>query len=90
MAKLQAEKGVKKAIVNTLVSASRAYVRARRTSQGVDLQYALQPRPLLVGLWATVLTVLLAPLHALATKLVYGKVRSIGESYHAVIANLLC
>lgn len=69
---------VRKAIVETLLAASTAFVRAKRITSGTALQYAVSPPPPLTLVWAALLSVLLAPVHALAKKLVYKKVRAGG------------
>ena len=62
---LQIKKGsaVKKALATFFLSASTAYVRAKRITQGIALQYAIEPRPLLALVWATLKAALLYPLH---------------------------
>ncbi|GLI62125.1 hypothetical protein VaNZ11_004661 [Volvox africanus] len=70
------------AIASALLAAGVAFVQARRIMMGLSVQQAL-PTISLVGLvrrWvqilgAALLAALLAPLHWLASKLVYGKVR---------------
>ena len=42
---------------------SAAFIRARRVKNGVDLKWAVQPRPLLAYLWAVLTVAALAPLH---------------------------
>ena len=61
----QIKKGskVKKALAGFFLSASTAFVRARRVVDGVALKYARQPRPLLALLWAAMVATFLAPLH---------------------------
>ena len=61
----QIKKGskVKKALAGFFLSASTAFVRARRVVDGVALQYARQPRPLPALLWAAMVAAFLAPLH---------------------------
>ncbi|GLC36919.1 hypothetical protein PLESTB_000178300 [Pleodorina starrii] len=72
------------AIASALLAVGAAYVRARRVATGLSVQHALPvAEGGLVGLarrWAAVLgaallTALLTPLHWLARKLVYGKIR---------------
>jgi long-chain acyl-CoA synthetase len=63
----------KQKLVNTLLGISHKYIQARRIAQGLDL---LNLRPSSIQkLQASVQASLLAPLHALGEKLVYGKVR---------------
>ena len=61
----QVKKGskVKRALAEFFLSASTAFVRARRVVDGVALKYARQPRPLLPLLRAAVVATVLAPLH---------------------------
>lgn len=54
---------LKRALAGFFLAVSGAYVRARRTVQGLSLEYAVQPRPMLACLWAAVVAAVLAPLH---------------------------
>lgn len=76
MAKLKTESEVKKALIFSLLAASQVYVKARRLLKGTSLNWALAPPPLMAVLWAKLLAAVLKPLHALAHKLVYTKVRA--------------
>jgi hypothetical protein len=76
MSKLKSESRVKQLIIFSLMSASRAYVAAQRVVRGTDLAYALNPRPLVALVWAQLMSALTRPLHDLADKVVYGKVRA--------------
>ena len=76
MAKFKSESQVKQFIIFSLMAASRAYVAAQRVVHGTDLAYAVNPRPLPALIWAQLICALLKPLHALAHKLVYSKVRN--------------
>ncbi|KAG1659137.1 hypothetical protein FOA52_013806 [Chlamydomonas sp. UWO 241] len=75
MSNLRTLPGVRKAVAMALLAASQTYVRARRTIEGTALRYARAPPPPWQLLMATLLATLLAPLHALAQKLVFAKVR---------------
>ena len=59
------------------------FVLQRRTSQGVNVDYARKPPPLHVRLWAALMTWLLRPLYLLADKLVYSRIRA-GAGVHKV------
>ncbi|PRW33092.1 long-chain-fatty-acid-- ligase [Chlorella sorokiniana] len=74
-ATLKKASGLRRALATNLLAAAAAYVQARRVVQGLDLKYALQPRPVGALLQAWLASVLLAPLHWLCQKLVAAKVR---------------
>lgn len=75
MQKLRSEaKGLKGAIVSALLSASNTFIMARRLLAGLDLRYALQPPTAGAKLVALLTAALLAPVYALAQKLVFSKV----------------
>lgn len=76
MVKFKAESALRRSIITALLAASVAYVRARRTVQGMDLRWATTPRPPHVLALALAVAAALAPLHALATKLVHSKIRA--------------
>lgn len=76
MAKLSSEaKGLKGAVVSALLSASYAYIQARRVVGGVSLLHALQAPSAVQRVVAAVTAALLAPVYAVAQKLVWSKVR---------------
>jgi long-chain acyl-CoA synthetase len=75
MAKLKAEaKGAKGAIVSMLLSASYAFIAARRVVTGTSLLHALTPPSAAQRLLAAATVALLAPVYALAQRLVFSKV----------------
>lgn len=63
----------KQKLVNFLVGASRSYLDARRTSQGMSLE--MPPPSAMERLTAKLKTIALLPLHRLGERLVYQKVR---------------
>lgn len=65
----------KRALVNFFLGASAAYVRATRAVEGVSIKYAVAPPPFakMVAYWVT--RFLLKPIHALASAIVYKKIR---------------
>ncbi|MEG3879093.1 long-chain fatty acid--CoA ligase [Microcoleus sp. herbarium7] len=63
----------KQKLVNFLLSASQQYIEARRVFQGLTL--SLKPASAPEKLIARVKSILLSPVHAIAEKLVYQKVR---------------
>lgn len=68
--------GRAKAVVATfLLAAGAAHVRALRVINGVDLRFALAPPDVFTALLARVVAAVTSPLHRLAEKLVYPKVR---------------
>lgn len=75
-AKLKDGSAFRVALIATLLSAATKYIRAKRVMDGVALEYARTARPLSALVMAALTAVMLAPLHALASKLVFGKVRS--------------
>lgn len=76
MQKLNSEaQGVKGVLVKALIAASNSFIMARRLLAGVDLRYAMQPASAATRLVALVTLALLAPVYALANKLVFSKVR---------------
>lgn len=75
MQRLKAMPPLRAALANGLLAVSAAYIAAKRVVDGVSLRHAMAPPSLLALGWATLVAKVLAPLHALATKLVYGKVR---------------
>lgn len=75
MQKLKAEAtSLKGVVVSALLSASNTFITARRLLAGVDLRYALQPPTAGAKLTALLTAALLAPVYALAQKLVFNKV----------------
>lgn len=75
MSKLTSEaKGVKGAIVSALLSASYAFITARRVAAGVSLLHALQAPTAVQRVVAAATVAVLAPVYALAQKLVFSKV----------------
>jgi len=85
MANLRSKPEVARNVAMTLINASQAYVRARRTANGLDVRFARSPVPLLETVMATLLSLLLAPLHALAQRLVFAKVReAVGIRYNVI------
>jgi long-chain acyl-CoA synthetase len=77
MQKLRADAtGVKGVIVSALLSASNTFIMARRLLSGLDLRYALNPPTAGAKLTAIITAALLAPVYALAQKLVFSKVRA--------------
>ncbi|MEG4801517.1 long-chain fatty acid--CoA ligase [Microcoleus sp. ARI1-B5] len=63
----------KQKLVNFLLSASQQYIEARRIFQGLTL--SLKPASASEKLIARIKSILLSPVHAIAEKLVYQKVR---------------
>ncbi|MBD0308876.1 MAG: AMP-binding protein, partial [Microcoleus sp. T1-bin1] len=63
----------KQKLVNFLLSSSQQYIEARRICQGLTL--SLKPASASEKLIARIKSILLSPVHALAEKLVYQKVR---------------
>ena len=63
----------KQKLVNFLLSASQQYIEARRIFQGLTL--SLKPASASEKLIARIKSILLSPIHAVAEKLVYQKVR---------------
>lgn len=63
----------KQKLVNFLLSASQQYIEARRIFQGLTL--SLKPASASEKLTARIKSILLSPIHAVAEKLVYQKVR---------------
>ena len=53
----------KRTIAAFFFALSGAYIRARRVKNGVDLKWAVQPRPLTALLGALLTMAVLAPLH---------------------------
>eukprot|EP00775_Hariotina_reticulata_P004816 gene4816-5063_t len=77
MVKLKSEAtGIKRHIVSALLSASNAFIVARRLLQGRDLRYAVRPAGAASKLVALLTAALLAPVYALAQKLLFSKVRA--------------
>ena len=75
MTKLTAEaKGLKGALVSALLSASYSFITARRVVAGVSLLHALLPPSMMQRLVAAATVAVLAPVYALAQKLVFSKV----------------
>lgn len=66
---------LKSALARLFVKISTRYVRACRVTQGMDIQYAVKPPSAAALLWSIVVAAVLAPLHWLAGRLVYGKIR---------------
>lgn len=54
---------VKQALAALFLAASGAFVRARRIIDGVALQYARKPRPLLALVWACLVAAVMYPIH---------------------------
>ncbi|KAF5840693.1 hypothetical protein DUNSADRAFT_15788 [Dunaliella salina] len=75
MQRMRSAPPLRQKIVGLFLAISTSYIKARRVVQGMDLKYALNPRPLPTLLGAYLLSALLQPLHALATKVVWSKVR---------------
>ncbi|KAI3431692.1 hypothetical protein D9Q98_004738 [Chlorella vulgaris] len=73
---LKKASSLRRTLATSLLAASAAFVRARRVVEGVDLRYAVQPRPLtaLVAAWLQMR--LLVPLYWLCQRLVVAKVRT--------------
>jgi formate hydrogenlyase subunit 3/multisubunit Na+/H+ antiporter MnhD subunit len=63
MAQIKKDSAVKKALATFFLSVSTAYIRAKRITDGIALQYAVRPRPLLALAWAMLTAALLYPLH---------------------------
>lgn len=74
--RIQEASAVKRTIVLSLFAVSNHYVATRRVAQGTALEYAITPAPVWQRLWCRLVTFLLAPLHALADKIVYSKIRA--------------
>lgn len=53
----------KRTVAAFFFALSAAYIRARRVKNGVDLKWAVQPRPLAALVWALLTVAILAPLH---------------------------
>ena len=63
----------KRTIAAFFFALSGAYIRARRVKNGVDLKWAVQPRPLTALVWALLTVAILAPFHRQASALaVFG------------------
>lgn len=73
---LKKASAVRRGLALGLLAAAGAYVRAQRVVQGVSLQFALEPRPLVALVRAWLAARLLAPLHWLFRRLVAAKVRA--------------
>ncbi|DBA75756.1 hypothetical protein WJX77_002081 [Trebouxia sp. C0004] len=65
----------KRTIAAFFFALSGIFIRARRVKNGVDLKWAVKPRPITALVWALLTVALLAPFHRLAKRLVYGKIR---------------
>ncbi|MEW5300712.1 MAG: hypothetical protein WDW36_003622 [Sanguina aurantia] len=76
MGKLKDGSAFRVALIATLLSASVKYIQVKRVLDGVSLQYARTARPPLALATAALVATLLTPVHALATQLVFGRVRS--------------
>lgn len=76
MAKFKQESSARRTLISAFMSASTAYVRARRVVEGLALQFAQTARPTAQLVQASLVMFALAPIHALATKLVYSKIRA--------------
>ena len=75
-ATLKKASAVRRTLALGLLAAAAAYVWARRVVDGVALQYAVQPRPLLALVQAWLALAALTPLNWLFQRLVAGKVRA--------------
>lgn len=77
MQRLRSATPLRAAVATALLGAGIAYVRARRVVDGVALQFALpgSQRSWAQLAAAALMSVLLRPLHMLASKLVYSKIR---------------
>lgn len=61
MATLKSASAVRRALATGLLAAAVAYVRARRVVEGLALEYARQPRPLLALARAWLVQTVLTP-----------------------------
>ncbi|GAX82801.1 hypothetical protein CEUSTIGMA_g10227.t1 [Chlamydomonas eustigma] len=75
----------RRSLVTFLLTASTAFIKAQRIVQGLALQFALQPASQLQLLQAWLTATVLRPIHALATLLVYSKVRAAIGIQHTVV-----
>jgi hypothetical protein len=76
MAKLTSEAtGIKAALVPALLSASYAFIAARRVLTGTALQHAVAPPSLPQRLVAAATVAVLGPVYALAQRVLWSKVR---------------
>ena len=71
MSQLRKASVVRRAVALTLLSASLAFIQARRVVQGVAIQYAQKSPTLWALVSATLLLFFLWPLHMLANVLVH-------------------
>ena len=67
---------LKKALAFGFLALSQKFIEARRVKEGVSLDYATAAPGLLAAVRASVVYMLLWPVHQLATKLVYGKIKA--------------
>ncbi|GMH32583.1 hypothetical protein BSKO_00417 [Bryopsis sp. KO-2023] len=76
MRQLRSASFIRKTLALTLLDASMAYIKNRRTIDGVSLEHAVNPRSSLTLTLAVLASYFLSPLHELATALVHRKIRS--------------
>mmetsp|Transcript_18441 Transcript_18441/g.48095 ORF Transcript_18441/g.48095 Transcript_18441/m.48095 type:complete len:769 (-) Transcript_18441:1861-4167(-) len=86
MQKMRSAPPLRQKLVGLFLAISTSYIKARRVVEGMDLKYALNPRPLPTLLGAYLLSAFLQPLHMLATKVVWSKVREALGIRHTVIS----
>jgi hypothetical protein len=82
MAQIKRGSAVKKALATFFLSASTAYIRAKRIIDGIALQYAVQPRPALALAWAMLTAAFLYPLHRCARAGGWGLALPSGRKVH--------
>ena len=75
MAGLAAAGRIRAMLAKFLLAAGATHVRAMRVINGVDIRFALAPPNVFAAALARVVAAITAPLHRLAEKLVYPKVR---------------
>lgn len=63
MKQIKAGSKAKRVLATFFLAASGAYIRSRRVINGVALQYAIEPRPLLALLKALFTAAVLLPFH---------------------------
>ena len=73
---LKKASALRRTLAMSLLAAATAYTRARRIIHGVDITYAVTPRPVHVLVKAWLISILLTPLHWLAHRLVLSKIRA--------------
>jgi long-chain acyl-CoA synthetase len=72
-------------LINNFLAVSGRFIKAKRILKGLDLQNLHPTRAQIINAWTT--TILLAPLHLLADKIVYKKIR---EATGGKIKQIIC